>query len=68
MEQLTLQQKSELRVKALMVAKEINPPDKTEAWGSQPVIKKVSAIQILKDAQTIYKWLAEGESNYEAAK
>jgi len=52
MDQLTLQQKSELRVKSLMVAKDIY-------YAS-------SATQILKEAESIYAWLTQESSTKEA--
>ena len=69
MEQLSLLERTNLRQTALKMARDINPNVTAPAAGlsylNQNVIPPTKE-KLLQDAQTIYKWLLEGETNFEA--
>lgn len=62
MQNLTDQEKAIHRTMALKLSRELHPNIQT---GFQTQPKTPSVMEVLKDAQTIYKWLIEGENNEE---
>jgi len=66
MEQISNFEKSQLRTTALKMSRDLNPNKNSGQYAVMSTSPSVDIV--LKDAQKIYEWLLEGESNFEAGK